>query len=105
VHEAMHISQYCQVGACYIPRALLAQRTPMGYNYGGLEKLVKFPHLQYFNYEQQADIVMDAYSIKEGYNTRWAPRAKMTDLAIFQPFLDKIKGQALPIGYFKTKNK
>jgi len=102
VHEAMHIWQYCQVGACYIPRALLAQRTEMGYNYGGLKPLTNYPSLRYFNYEQQADIVMDAYSIQVGFRTRWCKGASKADLAIFQPFLEEIQGRELPNGYFKT---
>ena len=102
VHEAMHIWQYCQVGACYIPRALLAQRSEMGYNYGGLKALINYPSIQYFNYEQQADIIMDAFALKMGFRTRWSKGANTTDLAIFQPFLEEVLRKKLPAGYFKT---
>ena len=39
IHEMVHIWQYQRHGAVYIPRALWAQRTPAGYNYGGVEAL------------------------------------------------------------------
>lgn len=98
IHEAMHVWQYCHHGAAYIPRALAAQRTEMGYNYGGLGNLSEFPELKYYNYEQQADIVADAFRLRCGIRPRWSPRARRNDQALFQPFLLEI-GMALPNAY------
>ncbi|MEL6989338.1 MAG: hypothetical protein AAGK97_16115, partial [Bacteroidota bacterium] len=65
IHELMHIWQYEKVGAVYIPRALFAQQTIAGYDYGGLEGLEKAKssngNIWSFNYEQQADIVADYF--------------------------------------------
>ncbi len=89
VHEAMHIWQYGQYGAAYIPRALAAQRTALGYDYGGEEPLRRFPSLRYFNYEQQADIVADAYRSQAGLPLRWAKGGVSPSL--FAPFLAEIR--------------
>ena len=35
IHELMHVWQYERMGMMYIPRALSAQNTEIGYNYGG----------------------------------------------------------------------
>jgi hypothetical protein len=71
VHEVVHIWQYERVGAAYIPRALRAQRTAAGYDYGGLVALVRANTLWDFNYEQQADIVADYWSLCNGVPPRW----------------------------------
>lgn len=71
VHETVHIWQYERVGAAYIPRALRAQRTAAGYDYGGFSELANAPSLWSFNYEQQADIVADYWCLREGHPTRW----------------------------------
>lgn len=89
VHEAMHVWQYRRVGAVYIPRALAAQRTEMGYNYGGPDKLGAFPELGFFNYEQQADIIADAFRLREGGDPRWSPGH--TEFELFLPFLAELR--------------
>jgi hypothetical protein len=86
IHELMHIWQFENVGSCYIPRALFAQRTKMGYNYGGLHPLSlnmeNQKGLSAFNYEQQADIVMDYYNLKNLLPLKWS-NAKQADLEVY----------------------
>ncbi len=83
VHEAVHVWQYRRVGAVYIPRALRAQRSLMGYNYNGVAGLryvldPNRPALSYeqqadpaLNYEQQADAVADWFRLNNGLPARW----------------------------------
>ena len=75
IHEMVHIWQYQRLGSVYIPRALWAQRTPEGYNYGGIEALQAAINggrgLAHFNYEQQGDIVADYYRLKTGRAPKW----------------------------------
>ena len=75
IHEMVHIWQYQRFGSCYIPRALWAQRTVAGYNYGGIHTLRQMAEagrgLKSFNWEQQADIVADFFCLKNGIQPRW----------------------------------
>ena len=71
VHEVVHVWQYVRRGAVYIPRALSAQWSEMGYNYGGLESLRCNERLEDFNYEQQADIIEDFFRLSRGYRAQW----------------------------------
>lgn len=71
VHEMVHVWQYEQVGAAYIPRALRAQYSEMGYDYGGLVPLQEHDSLAAFNYEQQADIIEDAFRLTQGLPAQW----------------------------------
>lgn len=75
IHEMVHVWQYRRFGSVYIPRALWAQRTPEGYNYGGIAALQKAVEqdksLTDFNYEQQGDIVADYFCLKNGWKPRW----------------------------------
>ena len=93
VHEMMHVWQYQKMGAVYIPRALAAQNSPMGYNYGGLpalkEAIKNGQGLKAFNLEQQADIITDYYLLREGYNTQWS-KADRFDLPIFEKFVNQL---------------
>lgn len=93
VHEMMHIWQYQSMGAVYIPRALSAQNSVMGYNYGGLSALKKAiknkKYFKDFNLEQQADIVTDYYLLREGYNTQWS-KAGRFDLPIFEKYINEL---------------
>lgn len=75
IHEIIHVWQYQKHGSVYIPRALWAQRTPAGYNYGGVKALQKAIEqgrgLDAFNYEQQGDIVADYFCLMNGLKPRW----------------------------------
>ncbi len=93
VHEMMHVWQYQKMGAVYIPRALAAQNSKMGYNYGGLcalEEAIKSGQgLKAFNLEQQADIITDYYLLREGYKPQWSD-AKRFDLPTYEYFVEKL---------------
>lgn len=91
IHELVHVWQYCQQGAPYIPRALRAQRTPMGYNYGGLNALQRASHISEFNLEQQGDLVMDYFLLIQERKASWAPEARAEDLALYETFIDQIR--------------
>ncbi|MGB3799373.1 MAG: hypothetical protein WA952_06120 [Lewinella sp.] len=75
VHEVMHVWQYVHRGALYIPRALAAQRTFSGYNYGGLPGLRRATGLDSFNYEQMAAVIEDGYRLANGYPLRFLHEA------------------------------
>nr|HQU59818.1 hypothetical protein [Saprospiraceae bacterium] len=94
VHELVHVWQYQRLGIVYIPRALHAQRTKEGYNYGGLDKLKECistgGSLHDFNLEQQADIISDYYRLREGYPPRWG-RAGVTALPLYEHFAGQVR--------------
>ncbi|MEL6945484.1 MAG: hypothetical protein AAFO82_22755, partial [Bacteroidota bacterium] len=85
---------YQHLGAAYIPRALWAQRTQEGYNYGGVTALQmaiqtnkKFWE---FNYEQQGDIVADYFRISHGYSPCWG-RGTIDDLWVYEYFMEQVR--------------
>lgn len=65
MHEMVHIWQYHQFGSVYIAKALKAQRSEEGYNYGGsyvlYQAMVQGKNITHFNFEQQAEIIEDYY--------------------------------------------
>ncbi len=67
IHELVHIWQYQHFGSIYIARAIKAQRSKEGYDYGGPSTLytmmLKGARLIDFNFEQQADIIEDYYKL------------------------------------------
>ena len=95
IHEMMHIWQYQQLGAVYIPQALLAQRTELGYNYGGLPPLQEAMQADNgfapFNLEQQADIVSDYFCLREGMMPRWCNVREQELMPVFKYFIKKLK--------------
>jgi hypothetical protein len=92
IHELMHIWQYQQLGAVYIPKALRAQRSVMGYNYGGVAMLRE--HLRgglvWFNLEQQADLVTDYFRLKNGLPTQWG-HAGLQDLELYEVYMEEVR--------------
>ncbi len=99
IHELVHVWQFQRLGSVYIPRALWAQRTPEGYNYGGISALKKALErherethtsaLLSFNYEPQADIVADYFSLKNGWKPRWC-EADKSYLLVFEAVIGKV---------------
>lgn len=93
IHELMHVWQYQHLGAAYISRALRAQRTTEGYNYGGVEVLRQSMQadkkLLDFNYEQQADIIADYFRIRAGHRPRWGNGGKQ-DLEVYEYFVAQL---------------
>lgn len=67
IHELVHIWQYQRFGSIYVARAIKAQRSKEGYEYGGAPnlyvKMLQGAKLTDFNFEQQADIIEDYYKI------------------------------------------
>jgi hypothetical protein len=61
IHELVHVWQYEKFGSAYIVRALHAQNTAEGYDYGGIIKLQEKDKLTDFNFEQMAEVIRDAY--------------------------------------------
>ncbi|WP_273444293.1 hypothetical protein [Neolewinella agarilytica] len=91
VHEVVHVWQYTHRGAVYIPRALRAQWSEMGYNYGGLAPLQSAACLEDFNYEQQADIIEDAYRLANSFEAQWVPGRGAEILPVYYPFLAEVR--------------
>lgn len=91
VHEVVHVWQYVHLGALYIPRALAAQRTAAGYDYGGLIGLERARRLADFNYEQMADVIEDAYRLSQGYPPQWLRGRGAECLPAFYPFLEELQ--------------
>lgn len=90
VHEVVHVWQYTRMGAVYIPRALAAQRSTMRYDYGGVEPLRRNTHLESFNYEQQADIIEDAFRLANGYRAQWHGLGPEV-LPYYYPYLREVR--------------
>lgn len=96
IHELMHVWQYERMGAMYIPLALSAQKTKMGYNYGGVPMLWENAEqgLKAFNLEQQADIVADYYRIIRGYRPNWG-NGTTKDLPIYERYVQQVRDKLL----------
>ena len=88
IHEATHCWQYQRFGSVYIIRALLAQNSNPGYNYGGvhsLENIVMSRQIKRINYEQQAEIITDYYSL---LNAKFADPG---EIKIYKNYLNLLK--------------
>lgn len=94
IHEVVHIWQFQHWGSIYIPRALRAQYSKEGYNYGGAPKVANWARqkarLEDFNPEQQADLVADYWRILHQYTTHWGP-AGPADLPHYAYFVDQLR--------------
>jgi len=104
IHELVHIWQYEQMGAIYMPRALVAQTSHTGYDYGGIHGLRNALRmtgdLRTFNLEQQGDIVADYFRIRNGQAPEWGngqPKHLAIYAAIVRPALgENSNGPELP---------
>lgn len=94
IHELTHVWQYQNSGICYIPRALAAQRTASGYNYGGetaLELAISSGKgLAFFNLEQQADLVEDYFRLQNGLPAKWNRNAAISSLHLYELLLSEV---------------
>lgn len=70
-HELTHVWQYQKFGGVYLFKALQAQHTHEGYNYGGEAGLTEKGSFLNFNMEQQGDIMEDYYRLKNGLKAQW----------------------------------
>lgn len=93
IHELVHVWQYQRFGAIYMIRALIAQHTHCGYDYGGIralkERRKKGEGLVDFNLEQQGDIITDYFLLKHGYETQWG-KATLEDLVVYQEYMQDL---------------
>ncbi|MEM1356669.1 MAG: hypothetical protein AAGF89_00615 [Bacteroidota bacterium] len=96
VHELVHVWQYSHLGAVYIPRALAAQWSEMGYNYGGIGPLEWHDCLEDFNYEQQADLIEDAFRLANAYPPQWVKGRGAEVLPAYYPYLAEVRERELP---------
>lgn len=74
IHELCHCWQYQQFGSVYIIRALLAQHSSSGYDYGGRKHISDIDShnvFQMLNYEQMAEVMTHYYLVinPENYNS------------------------------------
>ena len=103
IHELMHVWQYEEMGAVYMPKAGAAQQSPNGYNYGGLAKLQQFIYLKKnirdFNLEQQGDIVQDYYRLRQGFQPQWFRQATPADLHIYDYFVRQINPKLIKLDH------
>ena len=94
IHELVHVWQFQQLGGAYISRALRAQRSKEGYNYGGVEALRSSKEnsgkIKDFNLEQQAEIISDYFAIREGFKPSWG-KATKSDIPVYDYFLSQVK--------------
>lgn len=94
IHEITHVWQFEKLGSVYIPKALLAQQTTLGYDYGGVEALrasrEKGKSFLSFNFEQQGDIISDYFRIREGYKPQWGNATRL-DLPIYETFVEEVR--------------
>jgi hypothetical protein len=90
VHELTHVAQYERIGAVYMPQALHAQFSAMGYNYGDLTRArTDGKHFADFNREQQAQICEDYYQVTTGGTPDYAGTE-----ASLAPFIADMRGGA-----------
>lgn len=94
IHEVVHVWQFQRLGSIYIPRALRAQWSKEGYNYGGAPRLNNWARrdarITDFNLEQQADIIADYWRLSHGYPTHWGP-AGPADLPAYRYFAEQLR--------------
>ena len=92
LHELMHVWQYERVGASYMVRAVQAQHSPQGYNYGGITALreQQIAGFGAFNFEQQADIVCDYYRLRTGQRPQWGD-ATAADLPVYAAYMATLR--------------
>lgn len=94
IHEMTHVWQFEKMGSVYIPHALWAQGSKMGYDYGGALALKtayeKGKSFLSFNLEQQGDIIADYYRIRDGYKPHWGNGSRH-DLPVYESYVDQLK--------------
>lgn len=93
IHEVVHVWQFQRLGSVYIPRALKAQMSQAGYNYGGAPRVANLARmgatLHDFNLEQQADLIADYWRLTHGRTPGWGP-AGPADVPFFAYFAEQL---------------
>ncbi|MDA9773971.1 hypothetical protein N9B82_03350 [Saprospiraceae bacterium] len=94
VHELIHVWQYTRFGSEYIAKALFAQHSHEGYDYGGAkgitEAYIKNNNILDFNFEQQGDILSD-YFINKYKESIKGSSLQFQREKIYSHFVDQIK--------------
>ena len=58
--------------------------------------------LEDFNYEQQADIIEDAFRLANGYTPQWVLGRGAEVLPVYYPYLTEIRERKLPSSFNQT---
>jgi len=94
IHELVHVWQFLQFGSMYIPKAILAQRSKEGYNYfrtaGLMNMKLRNGRLYHFNFEQQGDIVMDYFNMKQVNDDQ-----AIIESEVYEYFMEDIKSMRI----------
>jgi len=88
IHEMMHVLQFQKFGSVYIYRALKAQKSKYGYDYGGIPRLkrgiLKDKSIFQYNFEQQA-MIMEDYFLSAKHASKNNEREE-EDLKVYQHY-------------------
>ncbi len=92
VHELAHVWQYERIGARYMPRAIQAQQSREGYNYGGVTALQELENQNLTNFhslnmEQQAEVFTDFYLIQKNKRPQYG-NATSEHLPIYKKYCE-----------------
>ncbi len=91
IHELVHIWQFQRYGSVYIFRALMAQKSKEGYDYGGAEALyagmLKNQKFTDYNFEQQGEIFEDYCRITQIPNPYLSPLV----IASYEYFVNQVR--------------
>ena len=90
IHELVHVCQFQKFGSVYISRALRAQIKKDPYNYGGsfglAKAIAKGKHYLDFNFEQQAQIIEDYFTVKSRVDLRASESISSTYSYFYKQF-------------------
>ena len=71
IHELTHVYQFQQVGLVYAPRALFAQASSAGYDFGQVEDHLDIiggrASISKLNYEQQAEFLETLFAMRQNH--------------------------------------
>lgn len=94
VHELVHVWQYQRFGILYTSKALQAQYSKPGYDYGGelalRQSLITGGKLLDFNFEQQASIIEDYQRLRQGLKPIWG-KADQLYLPVYEYFVRQLR--------------
>lgn len=99
IHELTHVWQYVTKGLVYIPEAIDAQNSDVGYDFGGITglKAVKSAggHFSSFNVEQQGEIIATYFDLRNQARTyelngQVAPLSLRQDLDVYIYFVKEV---------------
>ncbi len=94
IHELAHVWQYERIGARYMPRAIQAQQSREGYNYGGVKALQELENQNITNFnslnmEQQAEVFTDFYLLQKNKRPQYG-NATSEHLPIYKKYCELV---------------